>query len=169
MDKERIKGITYVSLCVAVLTVISQFSIPFGYIPFTLQTFAVALVGYFLGAKNGLITVVVYIALGAIGAPVFSGLNGGVGVLISYTGGFIFGFIFLVLLCGIEGRTLSKIMNGLVGLILCHAVGTVQYMFLSDLDFVTAMLTVSIPYILKDIALVIAAYFVSRVLKKRLE
>lgn len=169
MKRERIKDITFVSLCVAVLAVISQLSIPIGAVPITLQVFAVSLIGHFLGLKKGTLTLIVYILLGVVGAPVFSGFQGGVGVILGYTGGFIIGFIPLVVLCGINcNKTWLKIALGVFGLTLCHLIGAFQYMHLSRLDFSASILAVSLPYILKDIILVVAGYIVSSVLKKRL-
>ena len=53
MKRERIRDITFVALCVAIMAVVSQLAIPFGPVPFTLQAFAVSLIGYFLGLKKG--------------------------------------------------------------------------------------------------------------------
>ena len=168
MRREKIQDITYVALCTAVLAVISQLAIPVGVVPLTLQTYAVALIGYFLGLRRGLITVGIYIALGALGAPVFAGFGAGMGVLLGYTGGFIFGYIPYVLLTSIKGTRVSRIANGTVGLLLCHTAGAIQYMLLSSLDFVTAIMAVSVPFLLKDIILTVLAFFTSEAIKKRI-
>jgi biotin transport system substrate-specific component len=100
MKKEKIKSITYVALFVAIIAVVSQIAIPMpSLVPITLQTLVIAMCGYLLGLKRGLVAIIVYIALGAVGAPVFSSFQGGFSVLIGYTGGFIWGFIPLVILC----------------------------------------------------------------------
>lgn len=169
MKKERIRELTYISLCVSVMAVLSQIAIPTGTVPITLQVFVVALIGYFLGAKNGLIAMTVYILLGLVGAPVFASFQGGLHTLISYTGGFIFGYLPFVFLCGIKGKASARIALGIVGLLLCHLVGTVQYMLLSSLNVWSALIVVSLPFLAKDIALVISAYFVSETMKKRLK
>ena len=169
MKREKIRDITFVSLCVAILAVMSQLSIPVGAVPITLQVLAVSLIGYFLGAKRGVLTVVIYILLGTVGAPIFSGFQGGIGVILGYTGGFIFGFIPLVLLCGINmQKTWLKILFGIFGLTLCHLIGTFQYMLLSKLSFISALVAVSLPYIIKDVILTVIGCFVSSTLKKRL-
>ncbi|MDY5627951.1 MAG: biotin transporter BioY, partial [Clostridia bacterium] len=78
MKETKTKDIIFIGLFAAILCVCAQISIPtpFG-IPFTLQTFAVALCGYILGAKKGALTVLVYILLGTVGLPVFSGFGAG--------------------------------------------------------------------------------------------
>ena len=169
MKKDKVREMTYISLCVAVMAVVSQIAIPVGAVPITIQAFVVALIGYFLGTKNGVIVVTVYILLGLVGVPVFASLQGGLHVLVGYTGGFVFGYLPFVCLSGIRGRTGVRIVLGIVGLLACHLAGTVQYMFLSDLNFGKALLVVSVPFLAKDIALVIGAYFVSETMRKRLK
>ena len=91
------KSIILVGMFAAVLAVMSQIAIPMpSGVPMTLQTFAVALAGAVLGWKLGALSALVYLLLGAAGVPVFSGMSGGLGVLLGKTGGFIFGFIFMV-------------------------------------------------------------------------
>lgn len=61
-------------------------TVPLGPVPFTLQTFVLALLPQVMLTRDALFTVVVYLLLGAVGVPVFSGLQGGVGVLLGPTG-----------------------------------------------------------------------------------
>ncbi len=169
MKREKIRELTYISLCVAIMAILSQIAIPIGAVPITIQAFVVALIGYFMGVKNGLAAMVAYILLGLVGVPVFASLQGGIGTLISYTGGFIFGYLPFVCLCGIKGNAPVRISLGVLGLLICHLSGVIQYMCLSELGFWSALLVVSVPFLLKDVALVIGAYSVSRILEKRLE
>lgn len=98
----------------AVLAVMSQIAIPMpSGVPMTLQTFAVALAGAVLGWKLGALSALVYLLLGAAGVPVFSGMSGGLGVLLGKTGGFIFGFIFMALLCGLGAAQKNKGIRGI--------------------------------------------------------
>ena len=80
-ERKLIRNLVYVALGAALITVCSWISIPMT-IPFTLQTFAVCLIAALLGWRNGLEAVVVYILLGAVGLPVFSGFKGGIGALL---------------------------------------------------------------------------------------
>lgn len=155
----------------AVICVISLISIPLpSGIPLTLQTFAVALCGYLLGIKHGLISLSVYLALGAVGLPVFSHAQGGLQVLIGGpTGGFLFGFIPLVLFCGISvhftwkrhGVLLCPLF-GIIGLLLCHLCGTAQYASITETPFLVSFCAVSLPFLFKDVILVIGAYIVKK-------
>ena len=89
--------IAFIALSAALMAVCSWISIPAA-VPFTLQTFAVFLTTGLLGGRRSTIAVMLYIFLGAVGLPVFSGFSGGIGHLIGPTGGYIFGFSFTALI-----------------------------------------------------------------------
>ena len=173
--KNRTYKIATCAMLTAVTALLSVIAIPMpSMIPISLQCFAIALCGYFAGSLMGTVSVVVYILIGAVGVPVFAGLRGGFSVLFGATGGFIIGFIPLSLLCGGFGvfgksgkyRHAVSISVGLVGLLLCHISGIIQFMAVMDTDFMTAFLTASLPYIIKDVICVTVAYPVSDILKK---
>lgn len=147
----------------ALLAVLSQVSIPLpGGVPVTLQTFAVALCGYVLGPVMGTVSVAVYLALGAVGVPVFAGFSGGIGAFLGMAGGFLWGFLPMALLCGLglrSGRKILALALGIVGLLACHLCGCVQYALAASLPFPQAFLTVSLPFLIKDVVSVALAYF----------
>ena len=91
--KMQTLDMAYIGLFAVVIAICSWISIP-TVVPFTLQTFAVFLAVAVLGGKRGTLAVIVYVLLGAVGLPVFSGFKGGIGVLLNTTGGFIIGFVF---------------------------------------------------------------------------
>ncbi|MGN0619178.1 MAG: biotin transporter BioY [Ruminiclostridium sp.] len=179
MTEKRIKTIDLVliALFAAITAVLSQIAIPMPTgVPVTLQTFAVALCGYFLGAGKGAAALGVYLLIGAVGVPVYSGFKGGFQVLLGPTGGFIFGFIIMAFLCGLSfkkaaGTKLSPVLRiamGVAGVAACHLLGTLQYMIVTNvnpekagIDFITSFLLVSAPYLIKDIISVVVAYLIS--------
>lgn len=169
--KPYIKKITFIALFVAIISVLAQISIPISLVPITLQIFAIALCGFMLSVENAVITVCVYLFLGAVGAPVFASFNGGFHVLLSYTGGFLWGFIPLALLCAVS-KNKTSIPFGIFGVIICHLIGTLQYSIVSKTSLWLSFTVASFPYVLKDIFLVVIAYFVAKrvnkILKKHL-
>lgn len=163
----KIKHITFTALFVALIAVSAQIVIPMpNGVAFTLQTFAVALAGYLLGVRWGTIAVLVYILLGAVGAPVFSAFQGGFHVLVGKTGGYIWGFLPLAAACGLSARGRGKVLPyfwGLPGPVLCHLFGTLQNMFLAGGGFFALLAVYSVPYLLKDyLSLALAALLCSR-------
>lgn len=160
--KPSTREIVYIGMFAAILAILSQISIPMpSGMPITLQTFAVALTGFVLSWKRGMTGTLIYILLGAVGVPVFSGLRGGVQVLAGHTGGFIWGFVFMAMLCGIgimqESKTVGIII-GFIGLAICHLFGVIQFAVVMEMDFLKSFLLASAPYLIKDAVSVILAY-----------
>lgn len=160
--KNQLQKYVMTGVCAALLAVLSQISIPLPTgIPVTLQTFAVALCGYILGPALGTLSVLVYLALGAVGLPVFAGFSGGVGFFAGLAGGYLWGFLFMALLCGLGAWRSNKalaIALGVAGLAACHLCGAVQFALLMSTSFVQALLTASVPYLVKDVVSVVLAY-----------
>lgn len=165
MKRVKTSDMVVTAVFSALIAVFSMLSVPtpFG-IPITLQTFVITLAGLVLGSVKGVISVLVYIAVGALGVPVFSGFQGGFSALLGITGGFIFGFIPFVLLCGTGKSKRTKIIYSFVGLIICHLCGIIWFSFYSE-GFITAFLTSSLPYLAKDIVSVIVAIPISEKIK----
>lgn len=163
---------TSIGLFAALLAVLSQIQIPMpSGVPVTMQTFAVALIGFTLGWKDGLMTVLIYLLLGGAGLPVFAGFRGGIGSLAGPSGGFLWGFLFLVAGCGAAAgkkQILFSIGGGGAGLILCHALGILQYSMAAEAGFAQAFLVVSAPYLIKDILSLTAAFLAAKALKRGL-
>lgn len=156
----------------AVLSVMSQIQIPMpSGVPLSLQTFAVALNGYILGWKRGMGTIGIYLLLGLIGLPVFTGFTGGLGKIAGPTGGFLIGFLFLAASCG-YGRVRKKSIAAVVipgtGLLICHLLGIIHFSSLMERSFLEAALLMSVPYFWKDVLSVAAAYMTARMLRKRI-
>ncbi len=160
--KNKVQKVVFTGVMAAVVAVLSLISIPLpSGVPVTLQTFAVALCGYVLGPWLGTAAVGVYLAVGAVGLPVFAGMTGGVGVLAGVTGGYLWGFLFLALLCGLgqrTGRHWGAIALGLGGLAVCHLLGCVWFSMVSHTGLVETFLLASAPYLLKDVLSVAGAY-----------
>lgn len=165
----------YIAIGVTLITICSWITIPMT-IPFTLQTFAVFAVLMILGGERGLITTLVYVLMGAIGIPVFSGFAGGIGVLLGNTGGYIIGFIFIgliyIALTRIFGRKLIvEIISLLLGLIACYAFGTGWFMYVymrntGAVGLITVLSWCVFPFIIPDLAKMAIAVIISKRVKK---
>ena len=128
------KDIAYIAVFTALLAVCSWIAIPMPWgVAYTLQTLGVFLAVGVLGGKRGTLAVVVYLLLGAMGVPVFSGFQGGTAALLGTTGGYIAGVLFAALVMWmlekLLGRSLPALALSMVlGLAVCYAFGTVWYM-----------------------------------------
>jgi biotin transport system substrate-specific component len=166
------KTIVTVGMFTAVLSVLSILTIPMpSGVPVTLQTFAMALCGYVLGWKMGTASTLIYILLGTVGVPVFAGMTGGPSWLVGYSGGFIWGFIFLTLLCGMGIRQKNVVLRtllGIAGLAICHLLGVIQFSLVASTTIPASFVTVSVPYIVKDVISVIGAELVAVPVRKAL-
>lgn len=160
--KNKVQKIVMTGVFAALLAVLSQISFPLpSGIPVTLQTFAVALCGFVLGPRLGTLSVAVYLAVGAVGVPVFAGFSGGLGAFAGFAGGYLWGFLFMALLCGLgasRGKRVLAVILGIAGLAVCHVCGAVQFAALSSISPLEAFLAASAPYLIKDVVSVVLAY-----------
>ena len=96
----KTRDIVLIGVFAAMICVFAPFSVPVGPIPVSLASFAVYIASA-LGAKKGCAAVGIYILIGALGLPVFSGFSGGISKIAGLTGGYIIGYMFCALLSGI--------------------------------------------------------------------
>lgn len=165
--------IVIIGMFTAIIATLAQISFPLpSGVPITLQTFAVALTGYVLGWKYGFFSMLTYIIIGIIGVPVFAQFSGGPAVLFGKTGGFLYGFILMSLLCGFAKSRKSILVSfllSLIGLLLCHFCGMLQFSFLTGMTLKASAGLVSFPFLIKDIISFVIAYFASLAIVKALK
>ena len=171
MNKMGFKKICAVALFAAVIAALSQISIPTPLgVSLTLQTFAVALAAFLLGTKESVAATLCYMALGAAGAPVFSGFNGGIGVILGPSGGFILAFpVFAAVLSYVfyVNKNLTKILVCMSALVLLYFAGTVQFIIVSGTSAKAAIIGF-IFYFIKDVLTVFCAYFLCVRIRKNI-
>lgn len=156
----KIRTLTFAALFAALIAVCAQLTVPMpSGVGFTLQTFAIALSGYLLGAGLGTAAVLAYLLVGLAGVPVFSGFQGGLHVLFGPTGGFLLGFLPMAALsgCAAGRRRALRWLWGLPGLLLCHLGGVVQFALLREMEPLPAFALVSVPFLVKDVLSVAVA------------
>lgn len=160
------------------LAVVSQLSLPMPTgVPITIQLFAVALTGVVLGSRLGCLATVVYILLGAIGLPIFANFRGGLQVLTSVTGGYLWAWPAMAALCGIHPRTESKLYNtaihllcAVIGLALVETIGGLRWYSLAGDKTLWAIFTYSmVAFVPKDFLLTIAAVIIGAQVKHNIK
>src|SRR6478752_6946875 len=88
-----LRSVILIALGTALLTLSAKVYLPLPYVPMTLQTLAVLVIGAAYGARLGAATVVAYLVEGAMGLPVFAGPVGGLAPLFGPTAGYLAGFV----------------------------------------------------------------------------
>jgi biotin transport system substrate-specific component len=94
------RGVILVALGTALLALSAKINLPLPYVPMTLQTLVVLMIGAAYGWRLGCATVIAYLAEGAIGLPVFAGPVGGLAPLVGPTAGYLYGFVAAALITG---------------------------------------------------------------------
>lgn len=170
---ESLKRIILAAMFAAVIAVLSQFAIPIGPIPMTMQTFAIGLVVTLLGTRTGTYAVCVYLLLGLIGLPVFAGGAAGVGVLFGPTGGYLIGFIFTALATGfiIEKTAFNygfAILGNIVGSLVCLIFGTLWLKVQADMSFPAALAAGATPFVLPGMIKAVASGYLGFLAGRRI-
>lgn len=181
MKSSKILEITQIGVVTAIICAVSQLpGIPLpGGVPMTLQTLIIPLAGILLGAKNGTLATLVYVLLGAVGLPVFSGFSGGFGVIAGMTGGFIISFPLLALFAGLSdhiGSVMTKnskipyygflLLGLLLGAVLNYVVGTIWFMLVAKTSFLAGFTACVAPFIPTAILKIILAAIVGPAVKR---
>ena len=172
-QKIRTKQMVLIALMTAVTCVLGPLSIPlpFSPVPISLTNFAIFLAIFILGMKNGTISFIIYLLLGAVGVPVFSSFRGGLQVLAGPTGGYLIGFIFLALIMGFaldhfERKLVPTIIGMIIGMAICYIFGTAWLAGQLGMSFVAALGIGVIPYLPGDTAKIIIAIIAGPQIRK---
>lgn len=164
-----------IALMAAILCILSPISIPLGFtpIPITLGLFAVVMAGILLGSMRGMACVLVYILLGAVGLPVFSGYAGGLPKVAGPTGGYLWGYLPLAFLTGLfaeksAGKWHFCMLGAALGTAACYLFGTVWMGAQLSMPFRDALLAGVVPFLPLDLVKIIVAVLVCCPIRARL-
>ena len=170
----ELKRLVYTALATALIAVCAFITVPLpSAVAITLQGFGVYFALFFLGGRLGTLAVLLYIAIGAVGLPVFSGFTGGVGRLLDAGGGFIFGFLLASLvywlLTYVFGERL-KLVFALVSLALLYTSGALWYSLVylgwGAAELSAVISTCVLPFIVPDTLKIFLAAFVAKRLER---
>ena len=169
----KVKDMTLTAVMAALICIAGPLTIAAGPVPLSLATFAVYLAGAILGKKWGTVSVGLYLLIGIIGVPVFSGFSGGFQKLAGVTGGYLAGYLPCALLSGLgaeqaERKKRKWILPALMaaGTAALYALGTAWFMIQSGNAFGTALTLCVIPFLPGDAVKIAAAVFLSTPVRK---
>ena len=164
------------ALFTALMCLCAWLSVPMGDILITLQTFALFFTLLMLGGKYGSICIFVYLLLGGVGLPVFSGFRGGIGALLGPTGGYIWGFGICALVYRLftgcfKDSFATQLIALLAGTLLCYLLGSLWYtrIYLVGQSLWVVIAKCVLPYCLPDALKLILAFSLSNKLRTHIK
>lgn len=170
------RQLVLIALMTAITCIFAPLSIPIPVspVPISLTNLVLLISVYILGWKYATFSFLIYLLLGAVGLPVFSGFAGGLGKLAGPTGGYLIGFIFMTIIAGlfVDHFPNNRILI-IIGMVLATAVtyafGTAWLAFQMNQTFIAALSIGVIPYLPGDTVKIIIAVIVGPLLKARLK
>lgn len=174
-----VKDLVLTALMAAVICVVSPWSLSLGPIPFSLSIFAIYLSVYILGWKRGTLATAIYLLIGLVGLPVFSGFSGGPQKLFGPTGGFLLGYLPMAVFIGVFLekllakrltllRRLLCILAVFAGTMILYLFGSIWYAFQAGVDFGASFAVCAAPFLLIDLVKNILANLIGPAIRSRI-
>ena len=157
------RHMTLTAMLTALLCILGPLTLPLGPVPLSLTTAVLMLMGLLLGGRKATLCCAVYLLMGIVGLPVFSGFTGGMGALLGPTGGFLLGYLPMTALCGFVctrwGRKPLQLCAFLAGTAIVYLAGAAWYCWQAGAALSTALAVCVLPFLPGD-ALKIAAVLI---------
>jgi biotin transport system substrate-specific component len=169
----KLRMMIVTALFAAIIGVLAQITIPLPLVPITGQTLAIGLAATILGSRYGMLSVILYIIIGAVGVPVFAEFSGGVSKLIGPTGGYLVGFIPSAFLIGFfMEKTTFNFKNAMIansiGMLITLAFGTAWLKIAADLSWSAALTAGFTPFIIVGLIKAAIASWIGVLIRNRL-
>lgn len=169
-----IKVMTKTALITAVICVIAPLSISIGSVPISFTNLILYLGIYLLDTKHITISYIIYLLLGSAGLPVFSGFQGGIGKLVGPTGGYLVGFVFMIIISGVFVKKFSsnkilQLAGMIIGTFIAYIFGTMWFVFVNNTGIAEAFLACVAPFIVIDLIKMVIGMYVGGEIRKRLK
>lgn len=173
-SKFTIRQMAMIAVITAVTCVLAPMSLPIGPVPISLTNLVIYFGLYILGTKYETISYIVYLLIGLVGIPVFSGFTGGPAKLFGPTGGYLIGFIPLALLAGwfiqkFANKWYLCLIGMILGTVVCYAIGTAWLAYQAHMGIKAALFAGVIPFIPGDLIKMILAMIIGPKIRKQLQ
>ena len=169
----KTKDMTLTAVMAALICVAGPLTIAIGPVPLSLATFAVYLAGGVTGRKRGTLAVALYLLIGAVGIPVFSGFSGGFQKLAGVTGGYLAGYLPCAYLSGLgaeraekEGKAWLTPAMMAAGTLVLYIIGTAWFMVQTGNALGAALGLCVLPFPPGDAAKIAAAALLTNPVRK---
>lgn len=169
-SKNNVRELVTIALLAAVLCILAPLSIPIGPVPISLTNLVLYFFVFIVGTRRTSIAFIIYMLLGMVGLPVFSGFSGGLGKLVGPTGGYIIGFLPMVIVMGlfIEKHRKASVKNIILNTIVMevctwipYLLGTAWLAYSAKMTFTAALAAGVLPFIVEDLIKMVLAAIVA--------
>ena len=172
-QKINTRQLTLIGVMAAVTCILGPLSLPIGVVPISLTNLVIYFSIYVLGGKRGTLSYIVYLFIGLVGLPVFSGFSGGLPKLFGPTGGYLIGFVFMAFISGIfidkfSNKIYMCFLGMVLGTIVTYIFGTAWLAYEAHMPFNKALAVGVLPFIPGDIVKITIASLIGPQIKKRL-
>lgn len=170
----KLKTITMCALFAALMCICGPLSIPIGPVPVSLTNLVLYFAIMILDTKKTFISYLVYLLIGMIGIPVFSGFEGGLAKITGPTGGYLVGFLLMIIIGGIfmektKGNLVITIIGMIVGTAVCYVFGTIWFMHVLNYKLGPALTLCVWPFVPFDLIKIAIAVPFGKIVRKRLK
>lgn len=176
MKNQHTQSLTLIALMTAVTCILGPLSImiPLSPVPISFTNLAIYFSAILLGSKKSTVSYIVYLFIGFIGVPVFSGFTAGPEKLLGPTGGYLIGFILMAIITGFmvdkfSGKNYMIVLGMVIGTVITYALGTIWLAYQANMSFQAALFAGVIPYIPGDIVKMAIAIVLGTTIKKQVQ
>lgn len=172
----KTRNMVLIALMAAIICILAPMSVPLGFtpVPITLGLFAIFLTAYVLPPTQATVCYLVYLLLGMVGLPVFSGYSSGLSRIVGPTGGYLVGFIATMWISSYfihkhPQKIWVHVMAMVVGVLACYTLGTIWFSAQKGIGLVEAIFLCVVPFMIGDAIKIAVATVVGREIVKRVE
>lgn len=175
MKKTNIYFIASCAIITALICIFAPMSVPIGPVPISLTNLVLYFAIYLLGWKGSTASYIIYMLLGLVGLPVFSGFQGGPAKLVGPTGGYLIGFIFITIIAGLVFEKTSgklripmTILAMVASTAITYAFGTMWFVHMMECEVSYALGICVFPFIPFDLGKMVIATIIAIPVRKAL-
>jgi biotin transport system substrate-specific component len=170
MPIEKLRWVVLASLMAALTAVGAYIHIPIGPVPIVLSTLFVLLSGLLLGSRWGLVSMALYLLVGAIGIPVFAGGKGGLGHFLGPTGGYLLGYVLASWITGFisersRGILIWEILAVIAGSLTIYGLGVPWLKIATQISWPKALMLGMVPFLIGDAVKASVALMLARAVR----
>lgn len=176
MKNTKVYNMTVIAMMSAIMCIVApslNISIPMSPVPITLAFFIIYITAYVLRPVFATACIGLYLLLGLVGLPVFSGFSGGLQKLAGPTGGYLIGYLFMVWICAYfiwrwSDRVYMHIIGMVLGSFAAYAFGTVWFCISRKVGILAALAMCVYPYLFGDAVKIAMAAISGPLIRRKL-